>query len=90
MTQLVIMQWKLGDLATAIVGAEKPVHKTGETEPTEEVYKNMRVITRTRSPKKAKCFIKTVSFTFNQKVADKSICLQAQSVYLEVRVVLVL
>ncbi|MBK8395076.1 MAG: serine hydrolase [Leptospiraceae bacterium] len=39
MTQLVIMQWKLGDLASAIVGAEKGVHKTGETIPTEEIYK---------------------------------------------------
>jgi len=39
MTQLVIMQWKLGDLASAIVGSDTPIHRTGETVPTDEVLK---------------------------------------------------
>jgi len=59
MTQLVIMQWKLGDLATAIVGAERPVHKTGETEPTEEVYKKYEGNYKNPlTQKKAKVFYK--------------------------------
>ena len=39
MTQLVIMQWKLGDLASAIVGSDAQIHRTGETVPTDEILK---------------------------------------------------
>lgn len=39
MTQLVIMQWKLGDLASAMVDSDIQIHRTGETYPTEEIYR---------------------------------------------------